>query len=312
MKLILLLAVLLNVPAFARVIDSNTKETYPAVIKLDSDSGICTGTVVGLYPPTVITARHCVEMGNVRFMGNVPETILKNEFGSSYFSTSGARLPGDIAVLIYSFRSDKDFRTQMSDKDLFVIGKETITAWQKFTFCGYGSTGRMKNEIAGIGTQRCGKNSFITEDFQKNYSTEVDLVYKLNAGKKFSEFYSTQKAKLTFALVQTFLAEYGKGTRLGMGALMPPVEGHPYGQFDEGKTLSLIQQGDSGGPVFITKNGQNILVAVNSAALSVEDIYIGAFFWRVDHSFSKDLMRKAYNYGGDLKGINEFLSEEKR
>lgn len=289
--------------SWGRVIDSNLKDTNRAVVSLSSyNGGVCSGSVVGLYPPTVITARHCVETKTVRYKNIEPESIIKEEFNSSHFSTENARLPGDVAILIYSFNSDKLFRKDMSEADLFVLRSVKPSPWQKVQFCGFGSAGRRRFEAKDMGVQRCGENYLVTEDRSRNFSAERANTLIAGRVNTFSELYPTLKAKYIYSLVQEYISEYGSGTRYGLGALLPPQDAFPFGSYDEVRRPALTQLGDSGGPLFVKdQDGKNVLLGVTSGTLSPDDLTVGAFYWRLDHEWSKALLRKAYNYGGDVK-----------
>lgn len=296
----LLLALLFTSFSSFAVTNSSSVETYKAIISLSSyKNGICTGTVVGLNPPTVITARHCVEMRAFQFEGYAPETILTEDFDGQYFSTTQAYLPGDLAVLIFSFSSEEKFRKKMSEKDLFQISFPRLDSWQKVKFCGYGGTSTNMKEIGKMGTQLCSENYLLKEDSSESFNRVAENVFVASKVSKFSDLQSYQKSKYVYALVQSFIWAYGKGTRYGLGALAPEPQSK-YGSFDD--RSSLIREGDSGGPLFIKdESGRNVLIGVTSGNLKREELLIGAFFWRLDHPWSRALLKNAFNQGADIK-----------
>jgi hypothetical protein len=286
------------------VIHSNLKETHKAIIKLENIyKDICTGTVIGLNPPTVVTARHCYEMGNVNYLGISPNKVVFDSFDGVYFHVPSARLPGDLAILIFPRSSESEFRKDMGKEDLFVVEDVPLKNWDEVEICGYGGTNPLGHVISGFGIQRCGKSSLIVNDNKYNYPKEFDQVKLLNPGLFFPDYYVSMKAKYTYSLIQIYLQEYGSGTRLGIGALLPD-QSFSFGAYDERGEKSLTHQGDSGGPVFIRKEGKNILVAVSSGMLGANlgsgSVNVGAFSWRLDHSWSKKLFKKAFNLGADV------------
>lgn len=291
----ILLTLIVMGSAHSRVVHSNLSVTYKGVVHLQG-IGSCTGSVVGLYPPTVITARHCVQTGVVAYKNVRPETIIEDQFEDRFFSTENAALPGDIAILIYPFSSESKFREDMSEKDLFTISKFNVSPWKKISFCGFGSSAESYGDLSGIGEQRCGQNYVQLPVHSAQFSQ------KLNPGllKDMSE---EEKIIFIHTLMQSVLKDYGHNTRIGIAALTFPDTKNPHGTYDSKHVNSLIQQGDSGGPFFFENGDEKTLVAVNSMGiLSKERLFIGSVAWRLDHPWTKTLLKKAYNFGADIKG----------
>jgi hypothetical protein len=282
-----LILMLFQINAHA-LIYSNSKETYKAVIKLESidGNGLCSGTVVGFNPPTVITARHCVEMGAFLYKNIGPDKMITESFHENRFSVGGAKLPGDMAVIMYPRSSEQEFRKAMSQDDLFDVKETRVQAGQKVQLCGYGSTGPVKNEIAGMGVQRCGQNFVILGDSKRR-------AIPLKPNELFDQYDQATKIQYIFDLIQSYIGEYGNETRFGLG-------------IDEARKMSLTQWGDSGGPMFIKdENGRKQIIAISSGILNVgsQGMFIGGFFWRLDHQWSREFLRKAVNMGADINGF---------
>lgn len=270
----------------AKVINSNVRVTLNGVLKLHGNGSTCTASVVGFNPPTVITARHCVEMGVVEYNWIRPETIIEDNFYNMYFSTARVELPGDIAIIIYPAESAKKFRQGLTEKDLFSVGSFSAESWKLINFCGYGSSAETLGQLSGIGEQRCGDN----------YIQLPGQGPTISAGDQVTQIHS---------LMQYHLSLYGNNTRIGIAALTHPSPDHPYGQFDKYKINALIQQGDSGGPFFLKdKSGTKILVGVTSAVIpSTDNKIIGALAWRMDHEWTRGLLKRAHTAGADIKGF---------
>lgn len=314
MKKIILpvLAILtLNTQAAPNLVYSNTQETFKAVVNLRSYSGTCTGAVVGLNPPTVITARHCTEMGVSNFENISPEKIIDDEFKDLYFSVYAASLPGDLAILIYPKTSLETFKKVMKEEDLFSVKTMPLVHGQSIEMCGFGGSTPGHSYPSGIGTQRCGFNNIVMENKKLDFMSEMDEYIKNNPDANFAKLSSELQTKWIHANIQNYLTEFESGTRYAIGALdMPAVRKEFMGSYDEAHKYSLIQQGDSGGPGFIKdKDGQKYLIGVNSAAgyapmTSQLEVVFG-IFWRLDHSWSRDLMKRAIKEGADIKGFEK-------
>lgn len=295
MKLALALACAIlssSVLASNKIINPISGLTHPASVSLKSWGGQCTGSLVGLWPPTVITAKHCHEMGVSEFEGKSPVRIVGEAFGDERFSPYSVLLPGDVVVYIYPDSLRKKLLTKVTDKDLFAVDfSETVSAGEDIWFCGYGYTNAHRPGYTGLGEGRCGKNKAILEDPKLDFSKEVERFKKIRPE---SEFTAEMWDEMIHSQIQWWLRQYGAGTRVAFASF-------------EKSNSSLVNQGDSGGPTFQKKNNRDVLVGVNSLSLTrtFDGKFIGSLSWRLDHPWSRELLQKAIDEGADIKGLRK-------
>lgn len=286
------------------VIFSNTKDTYKAVIQLSGVTGECTGTVVGLTPPTVITAKHCSGYSAVQYKGLVPEKIIEDDFEDAEFDNEQGKLPGDVSVLIYPASSEKVFRETISEGDLFSLAPHELQFKEKIRVCGFGSTSpSIYSSWIGTGTQRCGDNAVITERKDLHFGEEVSAFIALRESNPETPRPENFVANYIHTMMQDILSEYGPGTRYIIGGLTFADDGDSLGRYDVEGTQSLLNSGDSGGPFFILRNKESVLLGVNSATMAAGGAIFASVAWRLDHPWSTSLVKKAIEAGASIKGL---------
>jgi hypothetical protein len=277
------------------VIYPNTPKTFKAIIKLESaTAGVCTGAVIGLNPPTVITARHCIETGTFLFEKTNPYDIFTENFNGQHFSTQEARLPGDVAILVYPRSAEKYFKT-LTEQDLFDVNPPPVLPGQELYLCGFGAM-----TFEEIGGQHCGLSLMFgkTAAFQS----------APDSAQSFQGLSSASKAQYIYDLTLRHELEYGPRTRLSVAALLP-IKESPFYKYDSDHKLALTQWGDSGGPVFVINDaGQKQIVSITSASLSSNfpygsGVFLGAYSWRLDHPWTREFLKKAFYKGADIKGF---------
>ena len=288
-NLILASSLLLSLQAGAKVIFPVESLPDPAVVFLEGIEGNCSGSVVGLNPVTVITAKHCIAASAAYLDRTRPKTIVTRNFKDEVFKAFEGVLPGDIAVVVYEepqshFPSIKD----LTKKDIFHLNSSPLIAGSKFEFCGYGGFQHRMNDYSA-GRFHCGVSTLILEDasidFSKEFPDDVDA--------KYDSYPEDQKKKILNSMVQTALMNYGADTRIGLT------------NFPGEKRESLIQTGDSGGPMFIRgEDGRKNLIAVSSAggAVVVDGAWrpVLGIGWRIDSEWTKELLQVARDKGADL------------
>lgn len=281
------LALSLQVGAF--VINPVESLPDPAVVFLEGVEGDCTGSVVGLKPVTVITAKHCIAASAAYLERTKPKAIIVKNFKDEVFKAFEGVLPGDIAIVIYE-EPQEHFKTlkTLTSKDLFHINNKPLIAGQKFEFCGYGGFQHIMNDYSA-GSFHCGKSTLILDDSSLDFSSE----FPENAADLYDTYSIEMQKKLLNSLVQDGLNDYGEGTRIGLT------------NFPGEKKESLVQTGDSGGPMFIRdEEGRKMLIAVSSAggAAVVDGQYrpVLGMGWRIDSPWTKEVLQEARDKGADL------------
>jgi hypothetical protein len=279
----------LSVQAQAFVINPIAGKTDPAVVMLDGLINLCSGSVVGLEPVTIVTAKHCVEAGAVNLGYLKPKTILTKTFRDEPFSVREGILPGDLAILIYAEnKMEIDEVKNLTDADLFYLDPQELKFGQDVEFCGYGGT-RFIVPDNSAGELNCGKNKIILDNKDLNFEDFL-IPYQ---GKNFDDLSVELQTKTLQSMVEFTLETYGAGTRLGFTNL----PGDP--------KQSLVQVGDSGGPIFIRDSqGHKQIIAVSSAGGAVETqgalrpvMSIG---WRLNGEWTKNFLEDARKLGADF------------
>ena len=273
----MILTALLSATHTQAVVYSNTTLAPKAVIAIGGkNGGMCSATIVGMNPPTVITAKHCAAANYVQFMYESPLKVITGDFESKEFSTEKSLLPGDFAVLIFSQNSAPAFQKRLGTEKVIKLSLRGPHHGEKITTCGYGSADPRQGYPNGMNTLRCGNNFALTEE---------------SKGKG--------KAKFSISVVNGNLSEYDSDTRIGITNVLPD------GKIDKDHSLSLLQAADSGGPgLIIDETGELSLVSVNSITIFDAQIVYASILWRLDHPWSRDLLRKAIDEGADIQGMN--------
>jgi len=292
------------------LINAKLDSEFPGVVML-SGSALCTATLVGLNPPTLITAKHCVKMGATSFLSSSPETIVVDDFGKFNYDMADSQTPGDIAILIYP----KELKAQLQLKptDVFSVAPVSLQWQSPISICGYGASNNSEDFPADYGDKRCGQNWLITDNDDFAFGTFMRSLYKYKKDLPdygYSHFLEADKIKFIHGAVQLDLRTYGSKTRYGIGSFTPDAfQANPAKGLDTNKQEALVNRGDSGGPWFIQTAGENPrLFAVSSLALgdnSTDNDVIAGIAWRLDHPWSVALMAKAVQQGADITGFQE-------
>lgn len=289
------------------LIYSNQTDTQKAVIELSLGSSMCTGSVVGLNPPTVITAHHCTDsLNSLRYLAINPVKIFKENYQGEGFSPLQGN--GDMVILVFPEEAKKEFLKVMNQKDLFIIDpKISLKKFQEVELCGFGSTERSIFKHANLEVQRCGSNNLILQDDSLKYEQKVVDYNENHSSSYMMDFPSPMKAKAIYYTIEQALERYEKESRFGIASLvLSPERPLDIGNYDETNSKSLIAQGDSGGPLFIKTARGNVLIGVTSFSVVDRDYLqtaIGALFWNVNLPWSKDLIQKAIEGGADIRGM---------
>jgi hypothetical protein len=281
-----------------------------AVVQLTGGGAICTGTLVGLNPVTVITARHCVAYRVNKLADTDPEKVIQDDFNAELFSVSSGKVPGDLAILIYPTA----LSTQLGVKepDLFSVAPPNLKWQSAVSMCGFGGT-TMLAGAAGYGERRCGQALLVKENQAFGFREIINAIEHGKVSVDVATSPENKLVKVIHGVLQEYLNAYGPGTRYGIGNfnsdafVVKPETG-----LDKKAQFALINEGDSGGPWFVKDGaGTPHLFAVSSVALfspAGAPQVIGSVSWRLDHAWSKTLLTKAVLQGADIRGYAELIS----
>lgn len=286
-----------------RIFNSMKNKKTGAVIRLLSEKNTtCSASVIGLNPPTAITARHCTETSIFLYKNWKPTHIIKESFPGFPFIMKAGLLPGDMTILIYPEESKKDFLQDMNEKDLFKIDSTIkLIPYQRVSFCGYGSKSSKLNERVDVGLLACGENNIIKKNDDHLNTDELYTFYANNPRLNFEQFPYPYKEIFINHTLQYNIGRYGDEAQFGVGALTFTDMGpRNLGIYDKDSTQSIMAPGDSGGPMYIENEYGKILLGVNSSVIDIRFNILGGIFWSVNHPWSQDLLAKAKSMGADI------------
>lgn len=286
-----------------RIFHPQQNQAAKAVIRLTSETkATCTASVIGLNPPTAITARHCTETGIFLYKDWAPATIVKENFPDFPYIIRAGLLPGDMTVLIYPIESQNDFLQEMTKEDLFKLDYSfKLTPYQRISFCGYGSKSSRLDERVDVGTLACGQNNVIKKNDDLLNTDELYSFYENNPTLNFEQFPYPYKEIFIHHNIQKNIGKYGDEAQFGVGALTYNKMGVRHlGLYDKHRVQSIMAPGDSGGPMYIENENGKILLGVNSSVVDIRMNIYGGIFWSVNHPWSQELLNKAKTMGADI------------
>lgn len=278
-------------------------KTANAVLRIRSEKGTtCSAALVGLNPPTAITARHCTDMDIFLYEGWTPKTIVKESFPGFPYIIKAGLLPGDMTILIYPQESKNDFLKNTKEHDLFKIDSSiTLIPYQRVSFCGYGSKSSKLDQRVDVGILTCGENNVIKKNDDLLNHDELYSFYKRNPRLNFEQFPYPFKEIFIHHTLQNNINHYGDESQFGVGALSFTDMGkRGLGLYDKDSVQSIMAPGDSGGPMFIENENGKILLGVNSSVFDIRMNILGGIFWSVNHPWSQELIAKAQAMGADI------------
>lgn len=293
---------LLKTNAFAMA-DGRVDSTFKGVVRLQGQvGGDCTGTFVGMNPPTILTAAHCV-YSQPTFSGIVPSQMIYEDFNGQKIDLDKGVAPGDLAILIFRSADAANIRTQLGLKpeDLFTVAPVSLKLEDTVSICGFGG-------MAHGGQRVCGQTLLVTEDFSLQTPEEQFFAdnNKTFMTTPFNSLTESQKVGLLgFTLIESF-KEFGPGTRYGVARLTPDAFKKDLTGYDSNGASSVgLEPGDSGGPWFVKDSASLPHIFGVSSLSAISNVY--GLAWRLDHPWSKALLKKALDAGADIKGINDLL-----
>ena len=220
---------------FQGIVNGKETNAYPAIVMLElrsaMGSGLCSGSVVGLNPPTIVTARHCIE--GVHYNNVAPKHIL-HPTAIDHMQKPEWGVAGDIAVLVFDASTrDKQFRG-ITEKDLFLINTQPLRWGQDVAICGYGLDGiQLGTGQAGI--KRCGKTRAITANAPYAFPNIMeDIVKKYGQTVTWSQISKLEKTQFIHFQTQKDTSTYAKDSKLCNASLPDSAFSSPNSDgFDE-------------------------------------------------------------------------------
>ncbi|MEA9355619.1 trypsin-like serine protease [Bacteriovorax sp. PP10] len=289
-RLIAMVACTLLTLSAEAIVNGKDEAGMPAVVMLEGGGGVCSGSIVGLNPLTVITAKHCAYYGAIQLKGTAPAKVVFDKFPTKVFNPARGDSPGDIVILIYPQELSKEFN--LSKEELFTVAPLSLKLHDSVSFCGYGSTNLDAKNITDNRKKRCGQNNLIIESeqyvFQDNYNRVVN-------SKDFTDLSPRELSEFLQTTTQFVLSQYEVGSRLAVELVSDP-------------SLSVPAGGDSGGPWFVKSEDSRLhLIGVHSIVYQSPKMsaIAAGFSWKLDHPWVKQLLLKAALEGADINGIDE-------
>lgn len=285
-RLISGLVALTQLPAFAvvfsRPVQPGTSREQ-VIIELDGH-GMCTGTIVGAEPVTVLTAAHCLQrpalVQYIRGTREAPRAVFDNSV--IYANNIGASHK-DLAVLVYPNT------LQLRDVDTWNVATVASLADSgnmPIEFCGYGYT----DLTAGRGDLQklnCGQNSL-----ESGRPTSVGDAY-------------------WFSFFQRILRQFPELLLVSAG-LSRDVRG----DFAWDERKALLNAGDSGSPAF-REDSRGRVHVMGVASLSftenARNRVTGNVFSPLASPENIQTMERAVRkYGADIQGLDALKSSLRR
>lgn len=288
------------------IVNGRPESALPAVVMLENSS-VCTGSLVGLNPPTVITARHCADADARSLNGVAPMRVIEEDFPNYKFDIATAQAPGDMAILVYP--QSLAAQLQVSEQDVFSVEPVSLDWASPIRVCGFGSVGQSGDDATPVEEKRCGNNFLITENSDFAFP-DVRKALDGRPNFDFEALSEQEKVQYIFETTEKDLQNYGPNTRYGIGRLTGDAfRLNPYEGFDQHDHSALINHGDSGGPWFTTSffDEHPHLFAVTSQTISDESsdhLVISSVAWRLNIPWSQALMAKAVAQGADITGFS--------
>lgn len=289
-RLIAIVACTLLTLSAEAIVNGKDEAGMPAVVMLEGGGGVCSGSLVGLNPVTVITAKHCAYYGAIQLKGIAPSKVVFDKFPTKVFNPAIGSSPGDIVILIFPQELSKEFN--IPKEDLFTVAPVDLKLHDVVSFCGYGSTNIDAKNITDNRKKGCGQNNLIIESEQYIFQDNYDRVV---GGKALADLSTTELTEFLQTTTQLILSQYEVGSRLAVDLISDP-------------SLSVPAGGDSGGPWFVkTEDNRAHLIGVHSIVYQSPKMstITAGFSWKLDHPWVKNLLLKAASQGADINGIDE-------
>lgn len=290
LRLITILACSMLTLSAQAIVNGKEEAGMPAVVMLEGGGGVCSGSIVGLNPLTVITAKHCAYYGAIQLKDTAPEKVVFDKFPTKVFNPAIGSTPGDIIVLIYPRELSKEFN--ISKEELFTVAPVGLKLHDNISFCGFGSSNIDAKTISENRIKRCGQNKLIVESEQYIFPDNYNKVVNEKDLSEISEKGLTEFLQTT---TQFVLAQYEVGSRLGVEIVSDP-------------NLAVPAGGDSGGPWLVKSEDSRLhLIGVHSIVYQSPKMskIAAGFSWKLDHPWVKKLLLKAASEGADINGIDE-------
>jgi Trypsin-like peptidase domain len=241
------------------IINGKEDFEYNAVVELDTPKGRCSGVVVSLDPFLVVTTRHCAERTpkdkialNEFHPTKISVPKIENRFQSygkdpaQYDKYRQEFTAKDMAIL--AFPADVNDSLNLSENDLFALEPFHLADADRVYMCGWGTVSMINGRGRNPGIRHCGSNQIVSMKTALSLGPPVE-VDTLDALGPNGWLIPSPRFRI-LATSQAWLDAF------------PWLKSK-----SREKTESIPNAGDSGGPVFVKRDGRNILVGSYSAAV---------------------------------------------
>ena len=255
----------------------------------------CSGALVGLKPLTVFTARHCVENngGSVNPVAFISPDQKFYRADRVLFPESTDLIQSDLALLTFleatQIEGTEKDHFQYRAEDLFSLAPVDYRVGDEVEFCGYGLESDSSSPDTSFEFKkldlRCGKSQ---------------LIFTPTALAGWSDFGSDQEGVET---IKKLLDSFSMGHRFLATGRYKDGEYQP--------TQPMTNRGDSGGPLFIRKNGTLHLIGITSALIASKNTFvISALSASISTPEGKLLIEKFLKEGVKLNGLTSIGSSD--
>ena len=270
---------------------------YSGVLRIDfKDNLACTATLVGLNPPTVVTAAHCLTGSGaltgdpISVEGEIPlKMFYPDELKTSPQDQEEKVSSLDIAVL--TFPNTLREKLHLTENDLFTVAPVPVHTLDVLETCGFGRTSMFWGRGNKPGYRKCGTMTLYNDELRPD---DFDPFFK----DLIHEMLETRSAKLgDHNHIWSFLGSSFRNQKSSIAI--------------SSSTNVMANGGDSGGPWFLSKENGKHLIAVDSYAFwthtgdSPEELgkLIANGGYKLTNLSSIRVFEKALSEGADILGV---------
>ena len=274
---------------------------YSGVLRIDfKDNLACTATLVGLNPPTMVTAAHCLVGSGaltgdpISIEGIVPlKMFYPNELITS--PEQQAEIDNSLDIAVLTFPDVLKEKLSLTEKDLFTVAPVSVRTLDEIETCGFGRTSMFWARGNKPGYRKCGTMTLYNEELRPN-----DFDPSLN--------------DLIHEMIETRVVNLGENNHIWT-YLSSVFRNKNSAIAISSNGNAMGNGGDSGGPWFLNRDGNKHLIAVSSYCFwthtqdspkGLEKI-IAHGGYKLTNLSSIQVIQKAILEGADVLGAQALL-----